>query len=135
MSTAAQETGKLVLRLAVGGLILMHGIAKLKGGVGGIMGMVGGAGLPGELAYLVYIGEVLAPLLIIVGFWTRPAALIVVGNMLVAVYLAHLGQLGDLNNTGGWAIELQAMFLFGALSVALLGAGRFSVGGPSGRWN
>ena len=135
MSTAAQETGKLVLRLTLGGLILLHGIAKLKGGVGGIMGMVTGAGLPGELAYFVYIGEVLAPILIIVGFWTRPAALIVFINMIVAVYLAHLGQLGSLNNTGGWAVELQAMFLFGALSVALLGAGRFSVGGPGGRWN
>lgn len=133
---AAQETGKLVLRLALGVLILLHGIAKLQGGIGGITGMVEGAGLPGVLAYLVYVGEVLAPILLIIGLWTRPAALLVAGNMLVAIYLAHASQITQLNEkTGGWALELQGMFLFGAVAVALLGAGRFSVGGPGGRWN
>ena len=134
--TAAEETGKLVLRLSVGILILLHGIAKLQNGIDGIMGMVSGMGLPAELAYGVYIGEVLAPILLIIGLWTRPAALIIAINMLMAVYLAHLPQLGMLNEkTGGWALELQGMFLFGAIAVALLGAGRFSLGGATGKFN
>lgn len=136
MSTAAQETGKLVLRLSVGILILLHGIAKLQNGIEPIMGMVSGAGLPAQLAYGVYIGEVLAPILLIIGLWTRPAALVMVINMLVAIYLAHLSQLATLNEkTGGWALELQGMFLFGAIAVALLGAGRFSLGGAGGKFN
>ena len=45
MNPATQnDTGKLVLRLTLGILILLHGIAKLKGGTAGIVGMVEGAG-------------------------------------------------------------------------------------------
>ena len=69
------DLGKLVLRLTLGLLLIFHGIAKLKGGISGISGMVAGAGFPAALAYLVYVGEFLAPLLVIVGLFTRPAAL------------------------------------------------------------
>jgi len=129
------DTGRLILRLALGVLILLHGIAKLMGGVAGIVGMVEKAGLPGAVGYLVYIGEVLAPLLLIVGFWTRAAAAVIAINMLFAIGLAHTAQLFELSKTGGWAIELQAMYLFTAIAIALLGAGRYSVGGEAGRWN
>lgn len=131
----SEDTGKLVLRLSVGILILLHGIAKIGSGVGGIAGMLSSHGLPAELAYLAYIGEVVAPLLLIVGIFTRPAAWIVVVNMLFALFLAHMKDLGALNSMGGWKLELQGMFLFGALAVAFLGAGRFSVGGAGGKLN
>jgi putative oxidoreductase len=39
-----------------------------------------------------------------------------------------MGQLFAFNATGGYALELEAFYLFGALSVVLLGAGRYSVG-------
>ncbi|MDN3922670.1 DoxX family protein [Roseateles violae] len=133
--SASSDAGKLVLRVALGLLILLHGIAKVKGGVGPIEVMLGKMNLPAALAYGVYIGELLAPILLIVGVWTRLAALIVFVNMLFAVALAHMGQLFTLGPQGGWALELQGMFLFGALAVALLGAGRYSVGGLGGRFN
>jgi len=132
---ALADAGRLLLRVSLGALILLHGIAKISGGIGGIAGMVKGAGFPGELAYLAYIGEVIAPLLLIVGFWTRPAALVVAINMLAAIFLAHRGDLLSLDKSGGWALELQGMFLFAAIAVSLLGAGRFSIGGAGGRWN
>jgi putative oxidoreductase len=91
--------------------------------------------MPASLGYLVFIGEVLAPLLLIVGAWTRLAALAVVVNMAVAVLLAHAGQLFTIAKSGGYGLELQAMYLFAAISVALLGAGRYSVSGARGRWN
>ena len=128
------DTGKLVLRLALGIMILLHGIAKVMGGIDPIVGMVEKAGLPGAVGYLVYVGEVLAPILVIVGFLTRPAALVIAINMIVAVGLAHGAQLFQLGKQGGWALELQGMFLFTALAIAMLGAGRFAVGRP-GRWN
>jgi putative oxidoreductase len=40
-----------------------------------------------------------------------------------------------MSKTGGWALELQGLYLVSALAVALLGAGRYSVGGSGGRWN
>lgn len=134
-SATGDDLGKLVLRLALGVLILFHGVAKILGGTAGIAGMAAKVGLPQYVAYGVYIGEVLAPILLIVGLWTRPAAFVIVINMVVAVWLAHTGDLTKLAPTGGWALELQGMFLFTAFAVMFLGAGRFSVGGNYGRWN
>lgn len=131
----SDDTGKLVLRVVLGVLILLHGISKISSGVSGVSNMLAGHGLPGALAYLVFIGEVLAPVLLIAGIYTRPAAWVVVINMLVAIWLVHSTQLFGLNKQGGWNLELQGMFLFGALAVSFLGAGRFSVGGTGGRYN
>lgn len=134
-SASQTDLGKLILRVSLGFLILLHGISKLSGGVGFISGMLEKSGAPPALAYLVYVGEVIAPLLMIVGIWTRAAALVVVVNMVVAVALVHGGELMAMGKTGGYALELQAMYLFGALAVAFLGAGRYSLGGVQGRWN
>ena len=129
------DTGKLVLRVALGAMLLFHGVAKLSGGIGFVGDMLAKAGLPAVFGYGVYIGEVVAPLLILFGLFTRPAALVVAINMVVAVLLVHTSQFFTLNETGGWALELQGMFFVAAVTVALLGAGRYSVGGVNGRLN
>lgn len=133
--TRSEDTGKLILRVALGILILLHGIAKLKGGVGFVSSQLTSHGLPPILAYGVYIGEVIAPALIIIGFFTRPAAWIVAVNMLFAFYLVHMGDLSALTKQGGWQLELQGMFLAAAVAVGFLGAGGFSLGGRTGRLN
>ncbi|QOL48921.1 DoxX family protein [Massilia litorea] len=132
---SSEDTGKLLLRAVLAILLLFHGFSKLSGGIGPIVGMVEKAGLPSVFAYGVYIGEVVAPLLILAGVFTRPAALVVAFNMVVALLLAHTSQFFTMGATGGWALELQAMYLAGALAVALLGAGRYSLGGINGRFN
>ena len=119
--------GKLILRVALGGMILVHGISKLSGGIGFITGTVTAAGLPAFLAYGVYVGEVLAPLLLIAGFYSRIAAVVIGVNMLFAIGLVHGAELFALNQSGGWAIELQAMFLFTAIALALLGPGHYRI--------
>ena len=121
------DIGKLLLRLTLGILMLLHGIAKLRYGVSGIEGMVQSHGLPGFLAYGVFIGEVVAPLLVISGFYARIGGIIMAFNMVVAIALAHSTQLFNLSKTGGWELELQGFFLFTALVVALIGPGKFSV--------
>ena len=133
MGTA--DGAKLILRLTLGLLILFHGVSKILHGVGPITGMVAGHGLPPAAGYLVYVGEVVAPLMLVFGIWTRLAALVVLINMVVAILLVHVSQFFTLGNAGGWALELQAMYLMTALAIVLLGAGRYSVGGSSGRWN
>jgi len=122
-----ESTGKLLLRLALGILILLHGIAKLTGGIGFISSSVAAAGLPSFVAYGVYVGEVIAPLMVIVGWYSRLGAALIAINMVFAIGLVHKGQLLSLSQTGGWALELQGMFLFAAIAIALLGPGRFSV--------
>jgi putative oxidoreductase len=130
-----EDQGKLVLRVILAILLLFHGVSKLTGGIAFITGMLQKAGLPGALGYLVYIGEVVAPLMILFGVFTRAAALVVVINMIVALLLVHTKQFFTLNDTGGWALELQGLYLGAAVAVALLGAGRYSIGGLTGRWN
>jgi len=129
------DLGKLVLRATLAILILFHGVSKLITGVDPIMGMLAKAGLPSGLAFLVYVGEVIAPLMILFGIWARLGAVIVAINMIVAVALAHGAQFFTMGKTGGWALELQGFYFLSALAVALLGAGRYSMGGISGRWN
>jgi len=124
---AMQDSGKLVLRVVLGALILLHGIAKLKNGLGPIEGMLAAHGLPAFLAYGSLLGEVVAPLMVLAGFHARVGAAVIAINMLFAFGLAHMTQLGQLNEQGGWAMELQGMYLFGAISVALLGPGRYSI--------
>jgi putative oxidoreductase len=121
------DIGKLVLRLTLGVLILMHGIAKLMHGIGPIEGMVAGMGMPGFVAYGVYAGEVLGPILLIVGFYARVGAALIAINMLFALALAHTDELTSITQTGGWALELQGMFLVTAIALALMGPGRISV--------
>ena len=135
VSIDTQDAAKLLLRVALGLLILLHGVGKLNGGINFVLEAVTKAGFPSALAYLVYVGEIAAPLLLLAGAWTRAAAIVIAINMGVAVALVHLGQLASLAPTGGWAVELQAAYLVMALAVALLGAGRFSAGGVDGRWN
>jgi putative oxidoreductase len=127
MRASSEDLGKLLLRVTVGGLMLFHGIAKLQHGVGFIEGMLEGKGLPAFLAYGAYVGEVIAPLLLLVGFQTRIAGAVLAFNMVTAIGLAHANQLFDLNAHGGWAIELAAFFLLGGLCIALLGSGRFAL--------
>ena len=121
------DLARLLLRIAVGGLMLCHGLYKLRHGVGGIASSVTAHGLPSAVAYGVYLGELLAPIAVLLGIFTRPAAAIVAVDMIVAVWLAHTGDLFHLGKAGGYALELQALYLVGALALALLGSGRYAV--------
>ena len=120
--------GKLILRLAVGGLMLFHGVAKLlnPGSLDWIGGLLQGYGLPSFLAYGVLIGEVLAPIMAILGWQSRLAGLLMAGNMLVAFLLVHTGEVFMLNDSGGWQLELQGMFFLSALALVFLGSGRMA---------
>lgn len=121
------DLGRLALRVTLGALLLMHGVAKIGGGVDWIAGMLGKAGLPAFLAYGVFIGEIVAPMLLIAGLWTRAAAAVIAINMLFAVGLVHTQDLGRLTDVGAWALETQALFLLGAVTLALLGGGRLGL--------
>lgn len=122
------DIGKLILRLTVGGLMLFHGVAKLlhPASLDFISGMLSSNSLPGFLAYGVYIGEIVAPLMVIAGFQARLGGLLMVVNMLFAILLAHSGDLSSLTEHGGWAIELQAFYLLTAAAVMFLGSGRYA---------
>jgi len=129
------DLGKLILRVLIGSLLLFHGIYKLQHGYGFVEQMLRGAGFPGYLSHLILVGEILAPFFMILGLYTRQAALIQFFVMLMAIYLVHTKELFSVTAQGGYALELQAFYLFGALAVFFFGPGRFNVARGNGAWD
>ncbi len=90
--------------------------------------MLDSKGVPDFVAYGVYVGEVVAPLLVLIGFLARPAGVVIAGTMAVAVWLYHSGDLTTINAMGGaYALELQAFYFLGGLAIACLGSGKLGV--------
>jgi putative oxidoreductase len=127
MTRTNADLGRLLLRLALGGCILLHGIAKLMGGIDPITQAVIAAGLPGFVAYGVYVGEVVAPVLVMIGWYARIGSLLIAINLVFAIFLVHRADLFKLADSGGYALELQALYLIVAIALALMGPGRYSI--------
>jgi putative oxidoreductase len=95
------DSGKLILRLTVAVLMAFHGISKLRHGVAWMAGPLHAHHLPAWLAYGVYIAEVVVPILLIVGFLTRPAALVIVFEMMMAMFLVLGPKTFDIDRQTG----------------------------------
>lgn len=130
---ASNDVGKLILRISIGGLMLFHGINKL-GGIDFICGQFSKIGLPGFLGYLVYLGELIAPLLLLIGFRSRISGLLVSATMVVAVLLVHAGDIFKLGDHGESAIEIQLLYFFGGLAIYFLGGGNLAAS-SSNKWD
>lgn len=127
MKTIKKNTdfGILILRLLVAGLLILHGIGNLMSGYTFIKSMMAQSGLPEFLSYGAFIGEIVAPILMIIGYKVRWASLFAALTMLVAILTTHAGEIFALNKFGGWAIELQAFYLFGSIALFFTGAGKY----------
>lgn len=123
----SDNLGKLLLRLMLGGMMLFHGIDKALHGIGSIKGIMHMHGLPEALAYGVYIGEILAPIFLIIGWKSRVWAGVMVFNMVMAIYLMQLSALFKLGAHGAWAVEVTMFYLLGASVVVLLGSGKYAI--------
>ena len=131
-----QDTGKLILRLTLAGLILFHGIHKLLFGIAfmtGPSGPLAALHLPAFIAYGVYVGEVVAPIFLVIGLWTRIAALVVAFNMVMAISLEAWRLAPVINRGGGWGLELEAFYLLTAAAIFFLGPGRYAVSRGRGK--
>ena len=130
---AMEDTGKLILRITLAGLILFHGISKIVHGVAFMGAALQQFHLPGFVAYGVYVGEIVAPVFIILGLWTRAASLVVVFNMVMAIVLEAHGNAFVIWETGAWGLEAEAFYLLTALVIFFIGAGKYSVSRGKGR--
>lgn len=110
-----------VLSFGLGILMLFHGVDKLSNGVEHIVQMLRDADIPYAeyVAYGVYIGEIVAPLLLIFGQYIRISGVIIVFNMLVAILLAHKDDIFTLGKHGAWSIEVPLLYLIAGLTLAL----------------
>jgi len=118
------DNAKRFLGVGLGLLLLFHGVDKLFNGIEDIMGLIGELGLPYSeytqyLAYGVYIGEIVAPIMLIVGRYVRIAGILIALNMLVAIGLMHSANIFALGEYGEWAIEIPVLYLIMALTLVI----------------
>lgn len=124
----SDDFGKLLIRIAVAGLMIFHGYSKITNGIEWLIGMLQQKGIPGFFAYGVYVAEVLAPILIFFGIWTRLAALVVAFDMAMAIGLTGGGHIFSIKEMGGgFTFELEAFFLLCSLALFFMGGGRISI--------
>lgn len=121
------DTGLLLARIAIGFPMLLYGIGKVAHGIGFIQQVLVDKGLPAFFGYGVYVGEVIAPLLLLLGWRTRLAAAVFAVNCITAVLLVQNTLIFSLNENGGWAIELLMIYALIAASLSFTGGGRYAV--------
>jgi putative oxidoreductase len=117
----------LLLRLTLGGLFLAHlGLKFFVFTPAGTAGFFQSIGLPGPLAYVVMLAELIIGVSLILGFHTRFAALAGVPVLLGAIITVHAAAGFFFTDTnGGW--EFPAFWIVALLAQALLGDGAYAV--------
>ncbi|MDC8100554.1 DoxX family protein [Chryseobacterium rhizosphaerae] len=128
------DLGILISRIAIGFPMSVYGINKLIHGIGFIQDMMTQHSLPSFFAYGVFAGEIIAPLMIIIGFRIRLAGIIFAANCFTAIILAQTANIFKLNEFGGWALELLAIYLLIGVSFFFTGAGKYAVSNHT-RWD
>ena len=122
------DLGLLFLRLGLGICLFMHGFGKILHGVGGVKSILVDAGLPSFLAYFAYLSEVLAPIMIAVGFYSRVGGVLVFGSSLVILYSYFgLSNLLELTNVNGFKAELIYLYITISLCIISTGSGKYAI--------
>ena len=127
---ALRQFAEPILRIALGGVLIPHGCQKLFGMFGG-MGLNANAALFDRLGYhpgmfwgtLVGCTETFGGALLVIGLFTRPAALAVIIFMIFSIHFTSAK--GFFWSQGG--MEYSILILLVALVFLLRGAGNCSV--------
>lgn len=117
-----QPLGLLMLRLALGTVMIAHGYGKIFGGMHQFMSMLPHLGIPPWMGYLTAAAEFGGGILLVVGFLTRLAALAIVIDMMVAIFKVHLHN-GLMGSKGGPGFEFPMVCAAIAFSLIWSGAG------------
>ena len=122
-----ENMGKLFLRWMLGGMMLFHGVHKALYGVEFIRGLVHEQGLPEWIAYGVFVGEIVAPFFLILGWKSRLWAGVIAFNMVVAIYLTQMKSFLQLGAHGAWAMEVSMFYFLTAVAIVFLGSGKYAM--------
>jgi putative oxidoreductase len=121
-----QPLGLLVLRVSLGLIFFSHGYPKLAHSAAGMQGFFVQHGLPGYFVYISGVLEVFGAMLLVLGLFTRAAALLLAIEMGVAIWKVH--------STGGYFAvhdyEFPLAMLAGCFALATVGAGLLSLDHP-----
>ena len=116
--------GLLVLRLALGAVMIAHGYQKIFGGMPQFMQMLQHMGIPAWMGYLTVAAEFGGGILLVAGFLTRLAALAIFIDMVVAIIMVHLHN-GLFSKNGGFEFPMVCAAI--AFSLIWSGAGPIAI--------
>lgn len=121
-NAAVENIGLLILRLAAGGLMLVHGIPKLQQLLSGNFSFVDPLGV-GEATTLILavFAEVICSVLIILGAATRLATIPLIATMAVAAFIVHSADPFQQK-------EMALLYLVLYITILVFGGGKFSLG-------
>lgn len=126
-SASAIDIATLLLRVSLGGLFIAH--AWLKYAVftpAGAAGFFKQIGLPGWLAYVTILVEVLGGIALVIGLQTSLVAIVLVPVILGATIFGHRANgFWFTNENGGW--EYPAFWTVALIALALLGDGALAI--------
>ena len=109
------------MRLAVGGVFLLHGIAKFERGIGATAHMLANIGFPFATIFAVILMtiETVGAICVLLGILTRAWAAVMAVEMVIAILAVKLRMGGN--------FELEALLLAGAVTLVALGDGPLSI--------
>ncbi len=131
----SDDIAKLLVRIMIGWVMLPYGIDYAKDGLDFIFEVLKNNGLPSFLAYGVLVGELVAPILVLIGWLSRIGGALIAFTMFMSIVLAHRDIAFQYNEFGGWSIALNAMLANGGLAIFFGGAGKYSVSRGKGKWD
>jgi putative oxidoreductase len=114
-----QPLALLLMRLALGAVMVVHGYHKVFGGLHHHVQFVTSLGLPGWTAYLSAFAEFFGGILVLIGLLTRAAAFAICVNLTVAIIKAHLHN----GLTGEHGMEFPLALAALAFGLIFLGGG------------
>lgn len=128
------DLGLLMIRFGAF-LMFFHGLNKLMTGHGGVRQQLADHNLPDFLWVGVPVAEVIAPVLILLGIFTRIGGLLYVVLMLFAMHFSGWDRLVAMNEkTGALGVEANLLFLFCGLCLFFAGGGKYVLYKPRNYW-
>ncbi|AQW86473.1 DoxX family protein [Campylobacter pinnipediorum subsp. caledonicus] len=125
------DLAMLFIRLGLAGTIILHGIAKIIHGISKIQGSLVGLGFPefiaNGFAYFVYVGEILAPIMLILGIFSRLAGVFILGTSLFIFLVKGVAILGLDAHTGGLVYAEAYFYLITSLAIIFAGSGKYAL--------
>lgn len=136
LMTTPSDWSLAIIRVVLGLIFFAHGAQKMLGWYGGhglaqsMQTFTEQLHLPSALAFLVIVGEFLGGIGLVIGLFSRPAALFIAFTMLGAIAMVHLRHglfLNWFGNKKGHGIEYHLLAIALSLVVIVKGAGAFSL--------
>lgn len=128
------EIGKVILRVVFGLTFFIHGLDKFQAGIAGTAGYFDSIGIPGFMAYIVAVIELVGGLVMIFGLGTRIVSVLFALIMIGAIFTAKL-PLGFLGNGQMAGYELDLLLLAISIYFIFANASRFSLDGVFSKKN